>query len=254
MSRPLDALRSSVERLAALVAPLGDDAIVRPAYPTEWTIAQVLSHLGSGAEIFTRLVTDSVAGVATPDDLAPSVWAEWDARTPRAQLDDAIACDAAFLAALDAVASDDRARFSMPFGPLTVDWDELIGMRLAEHLVHEWDVAVALNPGATLAPDGTPFVLERIGQIAGWTARAAGDPRTTTIAVDDPEQTYAVVIGADSAELATGVPVPPVDVMMPAEAFIRLVYGRLDPDHTPPEVVVADADLLDQLRAVFPGF
>jgi hypothetical protein len=30
------------------------------------------------------------------------------------------------------------------------------------------------------------------------------------------------------------------------------VYGRLDPDHTPP-VETADADL-DELRKVFPGF
>ena len=38
---------------------------------------------------------------------------------------------------------------------------------------------------------------------------------------------------------------------MPAEAFIRLVYGRLDPAHTP--AVDGDAALLDQLRATFPG-
>jgi hypothetical protein len=38
---------------------------------------------------------------------------------------------------------------------------------------------------------------------------------------------------------------------MPAECFIRLVYGRLDPQHTPP--LQADAATLDELRAVFPG-
>ena len=41
------------------------------------------------------------------------------------------------------------------------------------------------------------------------------------------------------------------DLELPAEAFSRLVYGRLDPDHTP--AFTGDAALLDTLRAVFPG-
>jgi hypothetical protein len=39
---------------------------------------------------------------------------------------------------------------------------------------------------------------------------------------------------------------------LPAEALIRLVYGRLDPAHTPP-VEATEVDL-DDLRQVFPGF
>jgi hypothetical protein len=40
------------------------------------------------------------------------------------------------------------------------------------------------------------------------------------------------------------------DLELPAEAFIRLVYGRLDPDHTP--AVTGPADL-NELRRAFPG-
>jgi hypothetical protein len=39
---------------------------------------------------------------------------------------------------------------------------------------------------------------------------------------------------------------------MPAEAFIRLVYGRLDPDHAPTGVT-GDEGTLNLLRNVFPG-
>ncbi|MBV9412046.1 MAG: hypothetical protein JO148_10655, partial [Acidimicrobiia bacterium] len=54
------------------------------------------------------------------------------------------------------------------------------------------------------------------------------------------------------AEFAsTGVVADPV-LRMPAEAFIRLVYGRLDSDHTPSSVE-GDAETLEQLRQVFPG-
>ncbi len=41
------------------------------------------------------------------------------------------------------------------------------------------------------------------------------------------------------------------DLVLPAEAWSRLLYGRLDPDHTPE--FTGDAALLDTLRAVFPG-
>jgi hypothetical protein len=40
---------------------------------------------------------------------------------------------------------------------------------------------------------------------------------------------------------------------MPSEALLRLAYGRLDPAHTPAEVVADPADL-DRLRRMFPGF
>ena len=42
-------------------------------------------------------------------------------------------------------------------------------------------------------------------------------------------------------------------VDLPAEAFLRLVYGRLDPDHTPAVAESGTRGLAD-LRAVFPGF
>ncbi len=42
------------------------------------------------------------------------------------------------------------------------------------------------------------------------------------------------------------------DLELPADALIRLVAGRLDPDHTPAGIV--GASHLDELRQVFPGF
>ena len=42
------------------------------------------------------------------------------------------------------------------------------------------------------------------------------------------------------------------ELTLPAEAFVRLIYGRLDADHTPP---VKNAGVeLDELRPIFPGF
>ncbi len=50
-----------------------------------------------------------------------------------------------------------------------------------------------------------------------------------------------------------GTDAPVSEVTMPAEALLRLSYGRLDPAHTPASVTGDPADL-DQLRAIFPGF
>ena len=41
-------------------------------------------------------------------------------------------------------------------------------------------------------------------------------------------------------------------VRLPAAAFVRLVYGRLDADHTPASAVTEGIDL-DDLRKAFPG-
>ncbi len=56
--------------------------------------------------------------------------------------------------------------------------------------------------------------------------------------------------GAEAAE-SDGPAV--ADITMPAEALLRLAYGRLDPVHTPASVT-GDAAVLDRLRATFPGF
>jgi hypothetical protein len=42
-----------------------------------------------------------------------------------------------------------------------------------------------------------------------------------------------------------------VDVELAAEAFARLVYGRLDAAHTPP--LAGDPAVIDRLRATYPG-
>jgi uncharacterized protein (TIGR03083 family) len=254
MPGPLPSLRSSVDRVAALVTPLDDEAIVRPAYPEGWTIADVLSHFGSSAEIHRRRIDDALAGVATPDGIEQPIWAEWDARTARRKVDDGLAADLALVERLASLTEEQQATIPLPLGPMRLSYDEFVSTRLAEHVVHEWDVAVVLDPAATLAAEGLERVLERTLWLAGLLAHPTGEPRRITLATSDPEASIAIDVGPDAVRIETGVAIPPVDLMMPTESFVRLVYGRLDPPHTPADVVVADDALLEQLRAVFPGF
>ncbi len=90
--------------------------LARPSYPSEWTIADVLSHIGSGAVIMHRRLDDDLAGRDTPDDFAPGVWDSWNAKAPTDQRDDALAADAALLARIETVTPDMRETFTFAMG------------------------------------------------------------------------------------------------------------------------------------------
>ncbi|MGP0029788.1 MAG: maleylpyruvate isomerase family mycothiol-dependent enzyme [Acidimicrobiales bacterium] len=252
MPDAIHALRSSADRLADLVHPLDDTDIVRRAYPKEWTIADVMSHLGSGAVITLRRLQASLDNIEPPDDFNQRVWDEWNAKSPRVKSNDAMVVDAELMSALEATHPDDRARFKAAMGPLELDWDAFLGMRLNEHLIHEWDIAVTLDPTVALAADGTDIVVDNLELIARFTSRPDGDPRTIVTRTTQPERWFVATIEPSQVGFSSADRDGESDLSMPAESLIRLVYGRLDPDHTPTSVV-GEVALLEQLRAVFPG-
>jgi uncharacterized protein (TIGR03083 family) len=248
----LDALRTSAGRLRGIVASLDNDAIVKSAYPTDWTIAQVMSHLGSGAVILQRRLEDVLAGTTTPEEFAPQIWDEWNAKGPRAQVDDGLAADAALLAALEALSADQRDAFAFAMGPMSFDFDGFVGLRLNEHAFHTWDIDVALDHAAALPVPIAAFVVDNLELVGRYTAQpTAGDPATITVRTTDPDRRFTVEFTADGATLTPSAATGAGDVELPAEAFARLVYGRLDPAHAPP--FVGDPTVIDRIRATYPG-
>jgi hypothetical protein len=187
-----------------------------------------------------------------PDDFNQRVWDEWNAKALREKADDALVADGDLMNVLETTSPDDRARFKRSMGPLELDWDAFVGMRLNEHLVHEWDVAVALDPAVHLGADGAGVAVDNLELIAKFTSKPQGDDRTITIGTSDPERSFFVQIGPEQVVFSTIEPGGNTDLSMSAESMIRLVYGRLDSEHTP-DSVVGDPRLLDQLRRVFPG-
>jgi uncharacterized protein (TIGR03083 family) len=249
----LDALRSSVTRLRALGELLDDDQLAGGAYPAEWTIADVLSHLGSGAVIQQRRLEDELAGRPTPDDFPTSVWDAWNAKSARMQADDALAADQGLVDRIDSLSERDRERVQFALGPLTFDLAGLISLRLNEHALHSWDLRVVLDPAATLLPEAAGLIIDGLDLIARYTAKPTGDTRTITVHTSDPRRQFTVDLTPDAVTFArsavAGERSP--DLSLPAEAFIRLVYGRLDAEHTPG--YHGDPAVLDTLRRVFPG-
>jgi uncharacterized protein (TIGR03083 family) len=251
MTDQIAALHASVDHLRELVTRLDPSQLEEQAYPTQWRVAAVLSHLGSGGVIMARSLDDGLAGTKAPDDFAQSVWDEWNAMEPAEQADGVLAADAALIERLESLSPEEIARFEFSMGPMTLDLDGFVGLRLNEHVVHTWDVEVTFDPSVTLNSAATPIVVGNLAPIARYTGHPGDEPRTVAIRTTDPVRHLTVELGGDAVEIAEGEPVDAPDLELPAEALIRLVYGRLDEAHTP---ALSGTANLDVLRAAFPGF
>ena len=186
MDSPLPALRNSVDRLHQLCRGLDDAQLETQSYSREWSIADVLSHLGSGAVVMRRRLEDRLDGAETPDDFAPAVWDEWNAKSARAKADDALVADEGVLEVLESVSPADRARLSFPMGPLSLGFDEFAALRLNEHAFHTWDIEVVFDDDAHLPHDAVAVVVDNLGLIARYTGRPTGEVRDVAVRTARP--------------------------------------------------------------------
>jgi uncharacterized protein (TIGR03083 family) len=249
------ALHASQARLAAALDGLTEEQAGTQSYDDDWSVAQVASHLGSGGELFTGFLEAGITGAAVigVEEMQP-VWDAWNARDPLSQTRDAVTVNDAFLARLDAITEAERATWALDLFGSTRDLDDFLRMRLSEHAVHTWDIVVSFDPTATVAEDASAHVIENLRLIAGWTGQKNDEQVSVEVRTTAPERAFHLDLGPSGVQLA-----PSSDdtdaaavLSLPAEAFIRLVYGRLDPDHTPASVEIRGVDL-DLLRRTFPG-
>jgi uncharacterized protein (TIGR03083 family) len=254
--RWIAAVRHSHDALRALAGPLTAEQLQQRSYDSEWSIAQVLSHLCSQAEVFGLWLEAGLTGQEPPgQEVFGPIWEAWNARSPQAQAADSLHANEALVERLESLDDGQRERFRLLLFGMDLDIAGLARMRLSEHAVHSWDVAVALDPSATVAPEAVGLLVDTLGQLAGWTGKPDGTKRQVHVSASDPQRHFTLGTG----EAVTLEPSAAGDreeagpeLRLPAEALIRLVYGRLDPAHTPP-VETRGVDL-DELRRLFPGF
>lgn len=247
----LDVLRDSVRELRAFVESLSPTELSASAYPADWSVADVLSHLGSGAEIFTNSIDAALGAAEVPPQ---PIWDAWNAKEPDTKAADCVRADQALVARLDALTDDERAGFKYRMGPLDLDLAAFIRLRINEHTLHRWDVAVVRDAQAALSSAAVPMVLESVPMIAGWAGRppASGARADYRVHTSEPDAHFTFTIAPGEVRLTPETATSePVDIELPAEALIRLVYGRLDVAHTPP--FGGDGAILDEMCAVFPG-
>ncbi len=251
------AVHASHDRLASAVTDLDVAQLDAGSYASDWSIAQVLSHLGSGAEIFTLFLEAGRDGADAPaQNVFQEIWARWDSSTAADQRDGYLRANTTFLDTLDALGDAQRDAWKLTMFNGADDLTNVVRLRLGEHAVHTWDILVALDPAATLAQDATDLLVDTLPGLAGGVGKPAGTPVKARISTSHPERhfllrsdTDGVVLDADHAA-GHALPGPVVD--LPAEALIRLVYGRLDEAHTP--ALRHPTPELTTLRALFPGF
>lgn len=233
---------------------------VYPSAAAEWNISQVLSHLGSGAEI--GLATLEAALTSTGNlgsTFNESVWARWNAMTPGEHADSFLRADEALIERYESLDKTTRAhlRIDLGFLPEPVDVATSAALRLSEFTYHTWDIQVMFDPAAVLAPTAVELLLDRLGMLIGFLGHPdALDGRRLTVAVQTAEPTRSFGLDLrDTAALVETTQQPAGVLNTPAEAWLRLAAGRLAPQHTPPTLQLSsDAITLDDLRRVFPGY
>ncbi|MFI5925663.1 maleylpyruvate isomerase family mycothiol-dependent enzyme [Micromonospora sp. NPDC051543] len=255
----IHALRAGHEELAALVRDLKDDDLRQPSGASEWQVSQVLSHLGSGAEIGLAGLNASIEGTPTPDgDFNRSVWQRWDAMSPEEHAAGFLASNERLVEAYEALDAETREtlRINLGFLPEPVDVATAARFRLSEFAFHQWDAEVAFNPFAAVTPEAVPLLLDQIGGMLSWTSRPkelAGREATLLVRLRDPERTFGLRLG-EPITLTDAPEQPDGELSLPAEAWLRLVVGRLGSRYTPDSVQVNGPVTLDDLRRVFVGF
>ena len=139
---------------------------------TDWTVGQVLSHLGSGAEI--SLAT--VIGEAIDHQ---EVWARWDALQPDAAATAFVHADERLVAWWEARSGDELAamQVQLPFLPAPIDAAAAAGFRLSEVALHSWDVLSAADPTAEVAADAAALLVDRLPMMVGFVGQFT--PRDT---------------------------------------------------------------------------
>jgi uncharacterized protein (TIGR03083 family) len=249
----LAALRNSRARLVENATRLTAEQVREQSYDTEWSIAQVLSHLGTGSIFFKFILEAGLAGEPVPSvDVMRPIWDEWNAKSPEDQARDGVEADGALIAAFEALDEQQRADWEIDMFGMHPDFAGIVQMRLSEHAVHTWDVVVALDPKAQLLPDAVDLLIDTLDRLVARVGKPLDHQLVLGIETDEPARNFVLTVDADGATLE------PLDarfeadhlLALPSEAFVRLVYGRLDAEHTPPGV---EDPILEVLRTVFVG-
>lgn len=253
------ALRKGHDDLSAFVRTLTAEQLTAPSAAGEWDVSQVISHLGSGAEINLEAVRASLEGRPAPEfEFNKGVWARWDGMTPQERQAAFPEANQRLVEAYEAFTPQQRAEHRIDVGwmPEPVDVATSAVLRLTEFGYHDWDARVAFDPAATLAPEAAALMRDRVGALFGWIAKPGNlDGRTAHLLVrlTDTGETLGLRV-ADPVALADAPEPADGELSLTLEAWLRLAAGRLKPQYTPADVRITGPLSLDDLRAVFPGY
>jgi uncharacterized protein (TIGR03083 family) len=254
------ALRSGNDSLAGLVSGYSDEQLAGPTGADEWDVSQVLSHLGSGAEISQAGLRAALDGKPNPGmEFNKTVWARYDGASRRERLTWFLAASEAAVQAYESLGEEtrDSLKIDMGFLPAPVDVATAATFRLSEFALHSWDVRAGTDPAATVAPEAVPHLLSQMALMAGFLGKPdalAGRTAVVAVTTAGPAGEFTLRLG-EKVSVSAGAPdQPDGTIALPAEAWIRLVTGRLKPPYIPAGIAATGTVDLELLRRVFPKF
>ena len=115
------ALRNSHERLASLIEAMSEEQLTGQSYDRDWTVSQVLSHLGSGAEIALLMLEASLAGQPMDRAVMAPIWDVWNAKTPQQHAADCLPADEAHIKRLEGLTDAELDGISADFFGMKLD-------------------------------------------------------------------------------------------------------------------------------------
>jgi uncharacterized protein (TIGR03083 family) len=233
------------------------------SYCANWKNYQVVSHLGSGAELFQKSLETSLDGKeAVTADTRQAVWGHFDGLAPQAvypEFRDRMDKLVGYLEELP----ESKQNEIVPTFAGEMPLPKALLTRLNEVSLHSWDILVTQNPNLGLPDESAalllPLVVERLphrakrdgldelqGRPIGFDITGAGarqfslHPGTEQASVED---------GLSSNRLFT--------VKTSAEAFQRLVAGRQpiqDAISSGKAEVTGATESVQTLNKIFPGY
>ena len=172
----------------------------------------------------------------------------------RAQAEGFLEYNGRWLDTVEALTPEQRTSLTVDLGflPEPVPLLTALGMRLNEVANHSWDVRVAFDPDAGVdAGSATVLVDLLTGPVSfllGFLAKPAELVGPVSVAIPG-----AGLVIDDAVTVVDHLELPSARFNGPAEAFVRLVSGRLKAPHDK-GVTVEGTVTLDDLRRVFPGY
>jgi len=255
VDRTIVALRTEHDTVVTLLPNLTDDLLSGPSGAADWSIAQVLSHLGSSAELGVVPLLAALEGGPAPEVDNRAVWARWDAAAPVDQAAGYVEHVTRYVEVVEGLTAAQRSELQvqLSFMPQPLPVSTVLGMRLNESAMHGWDVRVGLDPAAGLMAESAELLATHFAGDLGFLLGFVAKPDQLT----EPARVAAGEVGLvvdDQARVTGAVADPTATFEGPLEALVRLLAGRLTPEHTPEGVAVTGNVGLDDLRRVFPGY
>ena len=193
----IETLRRSHDRLTGLVKPLSPAELREQSYCSDWSVAQVLSHLGSGAEISLMMLPGALGqGEPASRDAFPAVWDRWNGKSPDDQAADALTADESQISTLEGLSDEQLGRMQMDFFGMQLDAVGIVRLRLSEHALHTWDVAEHADPGALLSADAADLLVDNVpGFLAPRLGKPLPEPFAVRLTTTGPDRDYLLTSG-----------------------------------------------------------